>query len=662
MRDLLHIDFETYSACDLKKCGAYVYASHPSTGVWCMAYAFNDEPVELWRPGQPSPGRVLAHVRFGGKVMVHNFAFEHLIWNAVLGPQFGLPELSVEQGLCTMAMAYAMAIPGSLEKAAAAMGITEQKDMVGSRLMQQMCKPKSLDYDNDGGEIYGWWDDEEKIQRLGAYCKQDVEVERELGRRLMLLSPFESALWVLDQRINARGIRVDVPAIKRSIEIVEAEKERLNSDFQVATAGAVSTCTSVGQLKDWLAAQDIKVEGVAKNDVNGLLADSSLPPAVRRVLLLRQEAAKSSTAKLKSMAQRSSEDGRVRGTLQYHGAGTGRWAGRGIQIQNFPKGKFNGREVKQIFEILRDEYAPDYLSLLFGSPLTVISNVLRSFIIAREGYRLLWVDFKAIEARIIGWLAGQKSVLEIFRKGEDPYVHAAAGIYYCTVAEVTKQQRQVGKIAVLALGFGGGVGAYQVMAKGQNVKVTDAKAEIVKHKWRAANPEIVNFWYKLERIATAAVQDPGEVFFFGGIGNLPRISYKKSGSFLFCQLPSKRVICYPYPKIEKVETPWGEERNALTYMGEDSTSRQWKRQKAYGGLLAENVTQAVARDLLAEAMIRLETRGWNVVFHVHDEICCEMPTNAGSVEELANIASQLPEWAKGLPMGAEGDEGLRYRK
>jgi DNA polymerase len=346
----IFIDFETRSACDLKACGADVYGDHPTTTAWCLAWAIDEGPVEIWKHGEEPPFSLFNLILDGARVVAHNVAFELAVWNRAMSPRHGWPLLSVDQCECTQAMAYAMAIPASLEKAALAMGIDKQKDMAGSRVMMQLAQPRRME-----GETPVWWEPSEvpeKFERLYKYCMQDVEVERELYRRLMKLSKNERRVWILDNRINQRGIQVDVPAVKTAIRIVEMEKRRLDAEMRRVTKGAVISCTATGQLTDWVKWQGVEIDGVAKGDIVELLNRDSLPGSVRAALLLRQEAAKSSTAKLQAMLDRAGDDGRIRGIFQYHGAGTGRWAGRGIQPQNFPRPKLDQNEIEQVFAIL----------------------------------------------------------------------------------------------------------------------------------------------------------------------------------------------------------------------------------------------------------------------------------------------------------------------
>lgn len=659
---ILHIDFESFSACELKDQGLDNYAKHPSTGVHCMAYAFDDEPVQIYIPTDritATEVRIREHVRSGGLVYAHNAAFEIALY-----PKLGWGELDPEQVRCTMCMGYAMGLPGALENAAPALGITERKDATGKRTMMLLAKPKA---------DRTFWTPEtapEKFAHLYDYCKQDVEVERALHHRLMELSPSEQNLWALDQTINNRGVRIDLPSIEKAIKLVDAEKARLNARMLRVTQGVVGSCTEVQLLVKWVKLQGVKVTGLAKAAVLDALS-GDLPANVREALELRKEAAKSSTAKLIAMKDRASSDGRVRGIHQFHGANTGRWAGRGIQLQNFPRNRptTHAEDVDDIFAHLHDR---DYIDAIYGPTMDAIADCMRGMIVPAPGHDFVAADFSAVEARVLAWLAGEESVLDIFRGHGKIYEHAAAGIYHVPMDTVTKNQRQIGKVAVLALGYGGGIGAFQSMAKNYGIKVPDAEADEIKSAWREAHPNIVSYWYEVERAAIEALTSKGTVY-AGPAGR--QVAFRKSGSFLWCKLPSGRCLCYPYPEIRTVTTPWGAEKDALTYMTvvadtkgkilpDPNSSGKWCRISTYGGSLAENLTQAVARDLLAEAMVRLESAKFPIVFHVHDEVITEVPKDspADTLARVERIMSEVPAWATGLPLAAEGWRGPRFRK
>ncbi|HEX3141364.1 MAG TPA: DNA polymerase [Rhizobacter sp.] len=663
MAKALHLDLETYSACELKDRGLHNYANDDSTGVHCAAYAFDDGAVELWTPAAPPPLDVFEHIRSGGLVYAHNAFFEISLVNCVLAPSHDWPRLSIEQMRCTMAMCYAMGIPGALENAAPALGIAQRKDQSGKRVMLQLAKPKA------DGTFWKYEDDPVKFQQLFAYCIQDTEVERALHHRMMELSDYEQKVWQLDFKINQRGVRVDLPAIDKAIALVEVEKKRLNAEMLRVTGGVVGACTEVQLLVKWIRSQGVEMTGLAKADVLDAL-EGDLPPAVEAALHLRREAAKSSTAKLVAMKERASSDGRVRGIHQYHGAATGRWAGRGIQTQNFPRGNLRPHEVEDAIDHLHDR---DYLDVMYGQPMDVLASCLRGMIVPTPGKDLVAADFSAIEARVLAWLAGQESVLQIFQTHGKIYEHAAAGIYHVPMESVTKAQRQIGKVAVLALGYGGGVGAFQSMARVYGVKVPDAEADEIKSAWRAANEATVSYWYRLEDAAIAAITRGGK-HSAGAKGR--ECTYVKSGSFLWCRLPSGRVLCYPYPEIRLVETPWGAQKEALTYMTVVDPSRKlkllpdpnskgsWQRISTYGGSLAENVTQAVAADLLRHSMFALEAGGFPIVMHIHDEAVVEIATACedDTLEQIEKLMAATPIWASGLPVAAEGFRAARYRK
>jgi DNA polymerase bacteriophage-type len=689
----LHIDFESRSAVDLKKTGVYRYASDPSTDLWCMAYAFDDEPVELWVPGALMPMRVVLHVREGGELAAWNAQFERVMWREILAKRYNWPDPTLAQWRCIMAESYAMALPGQLGMAAAALGLAEQKDDAGHRLMLQMAKPRRTN--PDGTHV--WWDDEDRRLRLYAYCRQDVEAERNAEKRLLRLRPLERQIYYLDQKINDRGVKVDVRACTAAKKIVADTMAKLDLEMRSVTGGAVGACSNVAELTRYLQAAGLPVEKVRKEQVNELLA-MELPPNIRRALELRRDAGKTSTAKITALLNRVDPDGRMRGNLQYHGAATGRWAARGAQLQNLPRSSMEIGD-EQVTHLLRGN--ADAIEILYGSPLHFVSDAVRAMIQAGPDRVLMSADFSNIEGRVLAWLAGQEDKLEAFRafdagEGPDLYKVGAAGIFGIPVDKVTKDQRQIGKVAELALGYQGGVMAFQAMAGNYGLKMgryydmiwpamgmeyqeaalkgwstrgkksgieqkTWLASEVVKVAWRAKNPRIKTYWTTLE---TAAI----EAMHTGATTHAGRIKFKKNGSFLFCQLPSGRVLTYPYPRIESKKMPWldrdGNEvfKDAIVYRGIDSFTKKWSDQDFYGGLSAENVTQAVARDLMAEAMLRVEAKGYPVVLTVHDELVAEPKRGHGSVEEFGRIMSELPAWAAGCPVAAAGWVGTRYRK
>lgn len=665
---IIHGDFETRSELDLKEVGLDVYARHPSTDVWCFGYAFGNGEPEIWVPGMDTP---VFRWASESVVIAHNAPFELAIWNHICVPRYGWPPLRPEQTRCTMAMAYAMALPGSLENASAALGLTQQKDMAGHRLMMQMSRPRAIEPD---GTVV-WWDDFDKQMQLAEYCKQDVRTEQALCKRLLQLSESEQKIWELDYKINQRGIYIDRTAVTTAMWVVKKEVERLNGEMQKATNGEVCAATEVATMTKWIQRRRVPIEGLAKADVIDALKLDYVPEDVRKALLIRQEAGKTSTAKLHTMVTCLNEDHRARGLLQYHAAGTGRWGGRRIQVQNLPRPSIPHETIEQVIDVLAHasiDEAHEMITACFDRPMTVISDCLRGMICAAPGHELMAADFANIEGRVLAWLAGEQWKLDAFtaydqKKGPDIYKLGYAKSFRIPVEEVTKDQRFIGKVQELALGYQGGVGAFQTMARGYGVVVSDALAEEIKTAWREAHPNIVQYWYDLENAAKNAVSRPGLLFnvYRGNAGGVYQpVAFLVKGSFLFCKLPSGRVLTYPYPKLKPITTPWGEEKEQIHYMSVDGKTKKWQETHTYGGKLAENVTQAVSRDILADAMLRVEAHGYPIVMHVHDEIVSEV-SNAAPNTDLSlfeAIIAQVPAWAAGLPIAVEGWRGRRYRK
>ena len=648
---ILHLDFETRSVADVKAVGLDNYARDPSTDVHCMAFAFDDNDVELWTPDSPKcvVYQVIEHIRAGGLVYAHNFAFEQAIMSHVM-PRYGFRGISREQGRCTMAMAYAMGLPGSLDGVSGALGLEQGKDMKGHRVMLQLSKPRSIA--EDGSPI--WWDDPAKLQILYDYCRQDVEVERAVHKRLRELSPDEQQLYHLDQTINARGVRVDIPSIDAAVCLVTGEKARLDQGMRDVTGNVVAGYTDVAQLTAWLRFRGVPVPGVAKADVAAALS-GKLPDDCRKALLLRQEAAKSSTAKLTAMRSRAGQDDRMRGLFQYHGASTGRWAGRGPQLHNMTRPTILHSQADIEDAIAHFDNAR-YLTVFHGDPMPLVADCMRGMVIAAPGHEFICSDYSNIEGRVLPWLAGEEWKIQVFR---DYDAGVGADAYLLTVArgrgisiEASRPFRQEGKVEELAFQFGGGVGAMTTWCKTFGMVMSDEEKELRKKRWRQAHPAIVQYWRDLEHTAIRAVQD-------GGVQRVGKIAYVVNGSFLWCQLPSGRVLCYPFPQITtgKFGGP------ALTYMSVNSVTRKWERTSTYGGSLAENVTQAVARDILVAGIRNVEAAGYPVVMHVHDEIVAEVQINCGkTVDEMSTLMSNVPHWAASLPVSATGWCGRRYRK
>lgn len=658
MPQVLSIDFETRATVDLRKSGVYPYAMHPDTDIWVMAYAFDEEDVDVWHPGEPLPARVAAHVEAGGEIRAWNAQFEKVIWREIMVPRYNAPPVRPEQWVDTAAEAAAMALPRSLDQAANVLGIKQKKDSEGYGLMMRMTKPRRIDPD---GTII-WWHDPARLERLDEYCRQDVRVERAAKKALRPLNPLERRIYLLDQAINDRGVHIDVPLVQAAIRIVDEGMARANITIDEITGGAVTTITNHNALAGWLTLEGVENEGVSKPALKELL-ESDLDPKIRKALELRAQAGRTSVAKLGSMLNVIAADWRARGLTLYHAASTGRWGGKLIQPQNFPRG-----EVKNVEEFIDMVQANAYdLIDQFAHPIVVVLSMLRAMLIAKPGYDLIAGDFSAVEARVVNWLAGQDDVLDLFRaydagdKTKDPYKVMAVKMGRAkTTADVTVQDRQAGKAAELGCGFGMGHDKFVTAAWDvYQVRVTLEEAKSAVDIYRKSHARVKQLWYDAENAAIEATQNPGRVVIFGGRKNLKAIV---AGSYLYLVLPSGRALAYAAPRVQPGKTPWGEEKDQLTYMGVHPKTNQWVRMSTYGGHLTENLVQAVARDLLAEAMLRLEEAQYPIVLHAHDEAVAEVAKGIGSLKEYESIMAASPAWADGLPILVEGWRGERYRK
>lgn len=665
---ILHLDFETRSVLELPEVGVWNYVSHPTTDIWCVAWAFDDNEPKIWHPGMTEPPPLFFPIQHHCQIRAHNAVFEYLVWNHIMAPRYGWPLLKISQMRCSMAQCYSMALPGSLDRAAAALGVPQQKDLKGGRLMLQMSRPKEFDV---FGEPH-WWDEPDKLEQLFNYCRQDIRVEQALGKRLLPLSPSEQKLWELDAKINEFGIPLDRPAIEAALAIIDIDKRRLSEELRSLTGNRVGTPAEVAALTRWLADEGVgDVDGLAKADIVDLLGRDGLSVRVRRALEIRQDYAKTSNAKLDRMRDAVSEDHRIRHTMQFCGAGTGRWAGRRLQPHNLPKPKILQHEIEDVIEFLprlTPAEASERIETLYGGPLSIISDCLRGMIAAPPGKILVAGDFSNIEGRVLAWLAGEEWKLQAFRDfdagvGPDLYLVTAGKIYHRPASDFTKKspEREVGKRCELAFGYQGGKGAwrkFETYATKEYVRFSDDKVEEIKVAWREAHPKIQQFWWDLENAVKEAVTHPNSPTHARGVIFVVR------GSFLFCKLPSGRVLTYPYPKLKMTETPWGELREQVHYMHVDGLTNKWEETHTYGGKVCENITQAVARDVLADALVRLDRIGYHPCLHVHDEVVIEEVETSGAdyLNDVLKLMSEVPSWATGLPIAVEGWAGRRYRK
>jgi DNA polymerase len=649
----LHIDFETRSAIDLRVVGPWVYAMDPSTDLWCVCWAIDDGPVKTWLPADAMPQEIAEYVTGGGALVAHNaLGFERIIWKYILGPRYGWPEPKLEQWYCTAAMAATMSLPRALKNVAPAIGLDIVK--ADNRLMLQMARPRRTE--NNGTII--WWDDPDKLKQLIEYCEQDVEVERAVFHKLRPLSDKERQVFLLDGIINERGIQVDLALVDRASEVVSFEQARLDAMMSEATNGAVNSAAQVKEITAWCQNRGLKANKIDKFSIAKALKEEDLDDNVRRVLQIRAEAAKSSTAKLAALKLRTCSDGRIRDNIMYHGAATGRFSGKGFQPQNVPR-PTPGADV----DALIDTFMGDLNFTSYEqTPLQCVSDILRGTLISKPGHDLIACDFAQIEARVLAWLAGQTDLVGQFRDGKDVYKLMASTIYKKSIDEVVAYERFLGKTVILGAGYGLGHKKFRsTLARQDNVDLTEEEAKHIINTYRTTNSAIKRFWRNLEDQAIAAVQNPGRITY--AANRRVRFRYvPEKWDVLWMILPSGRPLAYYQPEVSEEETPWNTMKEGVTYVGINTYTRAWERNRTYGGRLVENATQAIARDIMADSMLRLEAFGYPIILTVHDEIVCEVPEGFGSVEEMETLMSDVPAWASGCPIAAEGWRGKRYQK
>jgi len=661
MSEALHLDFETRGVLDLRKVGLHNYARHRDTDIWLGGYAFGDEEPQVWFPGQPCPPRIVSHIKAGGPLYAWNAPFEITIWNEIAAKRYGWPELSIEQVYCVMAMSYAMAFPGNLDDAAYALGLQFRKDEEGYRLMLRMCRPRS----KAGVTPIVWWDEPEKIARLAEYCKQDVVVERAAKKVLTPLSQTERRIWLMDYRINQRGIATDTETVRAAVKMIDAAQDLACKKLAKITGGKVAAVTALIPLKQWCREQGLAdVDSLDKEAANDLLGRSDLPDNVREALTVRLEYGKASVAKLKKLLDLGDPLGILRNWGQYHGASTGRWAARGVQTHNMIRDMPPAEVVEAILADVRDG-ALEFIDMAYGSPVEMISKCMRSFFIARPGRVLIPGDYSNVEGRGTSWISGEQWKLDAFRAadagtGPGLYELAASKILGKPASEIKNpsEERQIGKICELALGYQGGEGAIRRFLPANMKGTPSATLNRWKDGWRLGHPATVATWSQLQRAAIMASLNKTKVYTAGYPGR--QVAFCSTGTFLWCKLPSGRMLCYPYPKVLA-----GERGPELTYMTVPSVNdlgrivddprntSKWARIGTYGGALMENIVQALCRDLLAECMLGLDGMGWDIVLHVHDEIVVEVPKDSnapGRVTEFQSLMRTVPNWAQDFPL------------
>ena len=649
------IDLETYSSVDIRKAGAFKYVESDDFEILLLAYAWDDGPVKVldltranpnlldcdWNIERELRGIEVALIDPDVVKVAHNSAFERACLAKFL--DHALP---AEEWEDTMILAAMNGLPMSLDDAGAALQLKDQKIKEGTALINYFCKPCKPTIANGGRTRNLPEHAPDKWERFVEYCCRDVEVEQAIYYRLQgfPVTDFERKVWALDSRINERGVLVDVELAEAAIALDEEFREEHTAEMRRLTG--LDNPNSVAQLKGWLEAVGVSCESLNKATVADL--KKAVPdPTTRRVLELRQMLGKTAAKKYSAMTAAACRDDRVRGILQYYGAGrTGRWAGRLVQPQNMAQNHLE--QIDKVRELVRQRDL-ETLEIAYDNVPDVLGQLTRTALIAKPGHTFLVSDYAAIEARVIAYLAGEQWRMDVFAKGGDIYCSSASQMFKVPVVKhgINGHLRQKGKIAELACGYGGGVGALKAFGADKMGLTEEEMLDIVT-QWRQASPTIPRFWRDAENAAKRALDNPGRTF------SIPcGVKYRRDADALRCQLPSGRVLSY-----------WGARLDidgSICFMGQNQTTRKWEKTETWGGKLVENIVQAVARDCLAEALVKLDEEGYDIVFHVHDEIIAEAPHGSGW-EDMAEIMGEPIAWAPGLLLRGDGYTTEFYMK
>jgi DNA polymerase len=716
------IDFETRSECDLKESGSWRYSIDRTTEILCLCFRlphWTPGRTALWHPeffhldipdalADPQTAadvcELLTWIEAGELVEAHNAWFERGIWTNILTPQYGWSPIGHRQWRCSAAKGASHALPRKLGDAADALLLKVRKDDEGHTLMKKISRPrKALKADkqawlikHNAGACPGckgkgtykrkvcdaclgakllptpiadvppmptlWHDSLDELIRIWDYCRQDVLAEEAVSKALPDLSPAETELYLLDQAINERGFQLDEDAVDAALKLIDVEVSRLNEGLTMLTDGVVTKGTQRARLTAWLETQGVHLENTQAETITATLARTDIAEVPRTGLEILQELGRSSTGKYQRMKDWKCPDGRVRGGLLYHGAATGRWSGAGVQPHNFVRGTVKISQDK-LWEGLKTgepnviRNMEDAKGHKVGSVMLALANALRGAICAALGCQLYVADYAAIEARVLLWLADDPHI-DIFHRGEDIYCDMASEIYGRTVTKEDAQERQLGKATILGCGYAMGPDKFIDTAAAYGVTLDEDFSRRVVYTYRGIYVCVVNMWYAQEEAAIDAVMS-GEVVECGRIKWYVDSPRKR---FLYAELPSGRRLAYAFPQITGAMSKRGW-KNQLTFMSVSSYTHQWERQRTYGGMIVENLVQAIARDIMADALLRCEDSGiYRPVLSVHDELISEADEGVGDLKDYENLLTTPPAWAWDCPIAAEGWVGTRYRK
>lgn len=650
----LSIDLETYSSVNIQKSGLYKYVQSPDFEILLFAYAYDDGPVQIVDLAckEQLPSKLLDDLS-DPRVEKHayNAAFEYYCLSKFF-------QTALDQWHCTMVHGLYCGYPGSLAGIGDALGLPQEKKKMaeGKSLIRYFCCPCMPTKRNGGRTRNLPVHDPKKWELFKTYCRQDVETERTVARRLSRypISENERSLWIIDQIINMGGVALDRKLIEGALLLSARMTEDLSGRARELTG--LENPNSVPQLKKWIEVNaDIQIESLNKQTVAELIADRAGDDAVQTMLRIRQEMAKTSVKKYEAMQAAVCEDGRVRGLLQFYGANrTGRWAGRLVQVQNLPRNYLESMDTART--LVRQQKA-EALQLIYGNVPDTLSQLIRTAFIPGEGCHFAVADFSAIEARVIAWLAQETWRLDVFRTHGKIYEASASAMFGVPIELIKKGNpeyalRAKGKVAELALGYQGASGALIQMGA-LNMGLSEEDLPDIVQRWRASNRRIVDLWYAVENAAVRCVK-------FGAPVMLPcGVTFMRDEGRMMIQLPSGRKLFYTSPQLIPDERGYGR----LYFMGVSQSRKRWELIQTYGGKLTENIVQAAARDCLANAVQNLHRAGYRINFHIHDEVILEIPDGSRqSLEEAVGIMCQVPDWAAGLPLSADGFESSYYKK
>lgn len=653
--DGLHIDFETYSEQSLRTVGVYRYVRDPSFEALMMGWGFtSEEEVGLWLPSADMalPERAEEHIRSGGIVKAFNVEFERTVWNNYCVPVLGWPRVRLNQWHCSAARAAAAGLPRSLDKVAIALNLAVRKDPEGAKLIKLFCSPRKPTIKDKRTRIRPE-DAPEEFRRFGGYCKQDVRVEKAVEALMPDMQPIQRRLFQYTMKLNERGIPIDADSVTKGLSVVSSLEKKIDAKVRALSGGI--RATQRDKMMAVFSNMGVDLENMRAQTVRDYikLHGETMDPTARDLLLLRIEAGKSSTKKLLAMARSmDTEDHHVRGTLMYHGAHTGRFAGKLIQPQNFIRGGKGERKPNIVFTLLEQEDS-DLFDLMFEWPITAISECMRGFIRAPHGHRFVVSDYTAIEARVLAWLCGEETMLANYRKGLDVYKVMAMRLFNVAYDEVDDEQRRIAKNLVLGCGYQLSGPKFVDYCANAGLIIEEPFAIEAVKAYRKEVPAIVSGWKEIESCAIEAIRTKSPTEFRG------RVEFSMWKHWLCMTLPSGRRIMYPNARAEVGER-FGKPAWKMTFRTE--IKGKLVRESTYGGKLVENAVQGIAADVMVEGAYSAEEHGYPLVTTVHDELVTLRRIGEGNVEDLNRVICDLPSWTDGLPLNSEGFECFRYRK